>query len=160
MLEILLIVLGILLTIAGLVGCVLPVLPGPPLNWLAMLLLSWAREWEPFGARALVIWGVIATIATVLDYIVPAWGAKKAGASSYGVWGSVLGMIAGMIFFPPFGMLIGALLGAILGELAGGKSEGASLKAGVGVFLGTTLGIIIKLVASVAMTGFFIAELF
>jgi uncharacterized protein YqgC (DUF456 family) len=159
MLEIVLIALGIVLTIAGLVGCVLPVLPGPPLNWLAMLLLSWARDWEPFDATELAIWGAVAAIATALDYVVPAWGAKKAGASSYGVWGSVIGMIVGMIFFPPFGMLLGALLGAVLGELLGGKSEGASLKAGVGVFLGTTFGIIIKLTASAIMTYYYVAEL-
>lgn len=159
MLEIVLIAAGIVLTIAGLIGCVLPVLPGPPLNWLAMVLLSWARDWEPFDATDLALWGAVAAIATALDYVVPAWGAKKSGASPYGVWGSVVGMIIGMIWFPPFGMFFGALLGAILGELAAGQSEGSSLRAGVGVFLGTTFGIIIKLLASGIMTWYYVKEL-
>jgi uncharacterized protein YqgC (DUF456 family) len=159
-LDVLLILLGLLLCGVGLLGCILPVLPGPPLNWLALLLLSWARGWEPFGATFLLIWGAVAAGVTALDFVVPAWGARKAGAGKLGVWGSVVGMLVGIIWFPPFGMLVGALLGAIAGELVGGRSAGASLKAGVGVFLGTTLGIVLKLAASGAMTYFFVRELF
>jgi uncharacterized protein YqgC (DUF456 family) len=158
--SLLLVAGGLLLTIAGLAGCFLPVLPGPPLNWLALVLVGWARDWEPFGALFLVVWGAVAAAVTLLDFVVPAWGARRAGASRLAVWGSVVGMIIGIVWFPPFGMLLGALLGAVLGELVRGRPLGHSLRAGGGVFLGTTLGIVLKLAASGAMTWYFLAAAF
>lgn len=154
-----LILLGGLLQVAGFVGCLLPVLPGPPLNWAGLLLLSLARDWDPYGAGFLLVWGGVALAVTALDFVVPAWGARKAGASRAGVLGSIAGMFAGMIWFPPFGLLLGALLGAVAGELLAGRTAGASLKAGGGVFLGTTLGIVLKLAASGAMTWYFLVGL-
>ena len=91
---------------------------------------------------------VITIVITALDYIVPALGAKKFGASRYGFWGAVIGMILGIIYAPPFGMIIGAFLGAIVGEMLKGKQTYEALKAGWGVFAGIMFGIIIKLIAS------------
>ena len=159
MIDAALVALGALLTVAGLVGCVLPVLPGPPLSWLGLLLLSIAQDWSPYGGRFLLLLAVVAVVVTVLDYVVPGWGAKKAGASRAGVWASVLGMLAGMIWFPPFGMILGSFVGAVLGELLVGRSGGASLKAAWGVFVGTIAGIILKLTASGVMTYYFVAGL-
>ena len=158
MVAILLGILGGLFQLVGLVGCVLPVLPGPPISWLGLLLLDLGTD--AFSWRFLLLWGGIAAAVTALDYVVPARGAKQAGASRAGVWGSVVGMILGMFAFPPFGMLVGAFLGAVLGELAALRSAGESLKAGWGVFLGTLQGIVLKLIASVMMTWYFVAAVF
>ena len=158
--TLLLVVAGALLQLVGLVGCILPVLPGPPLNWLGLLLVWLAREGEPFSGMFLAVWAAVALGVTVLDYIVPAWGARRAGASRHGVVGSVVGMVVGIVWFPPFGMLVGALVGAILGEMIAGRATGASLKAGAGVFLGTTLGILLKLTASAVMTYYFVIAAF
>jgi len=157
---IVLIILGLLVLILGLVGCILPILPGPPLSFLALILLSIAKGWQVFSTQFLVIMAALTIVVTVLDYIVPAAGAKKYGASKLGVWGAVIGMIIGLIFFPPLGVFVGALVGAILGEMVAGKEGKSALKAGWGVFMGTIFGIAIKLAASAVMTFYYIQALF
>ena len=113
----LLIVLGFLLIVIGIIGCVLPIIPGPPLSYCGMLLLSLAYNWKLFNLSFLVVMGIITVFVTALDYIIPLITAKKFGASKYSIWSSIIGMIIGIIFFPPFGLLIGAFCGAVLGEL-------------------------------------------
>jgi uncharacterized protein YqgC (DUF456 family) len=161
MLTVTLISLGVLLLLAGLVGCILPIIPGPPLSFAGLVCLWWARDFEAtsFDETTVIIAAVAAAVSTVLDYVTPALGAKKFGASKLGVWGSVIGMIVGIIWFPPFGMLIGAFLGAMLGELFAGKEGSDATKAAIGVFLGTVLGIVIKMVASGWITWVFAKEL-
>jgi len=154
--SILLIILGIVLSLAGFVGCVLPVVPGPPLGFLALILLSFARNWEPFSVTFLVIMGAMTVIVTVLDYIVPALGARKYGASKAGIWGSILGMLIGMVCFPPFGMFVGAFLGAVAGEMLEGKDNRSALRAGWGVFIGTMLAIVLKLAVSGVMLFYYV----
>jgi len=99
-------------------------------------------------------------VVTVLDYVVPAAGAKKFGASKFGFWGAVIGMLVGIIFFPPLGMIIGAFIGAIVGEMIVGKQTYDALKAGWGVFIGVMFGMLLKLIASGVMTFYFIKGLF
>jgi len=159
--EIVLIAVGLLLILVGLIGCVLPVLPGPPLSFAGIIALWAARGWNAstFGETEVIVLGAAAAVTTVLDYITPAWGAKKYGASGKGVWGSVIGMIVGIIWFPPFGMILGSFVGAVLGELLAGKEGPAATRAAWGVFLGTILGIFLKLAASGVITWTFFAEL-
>ena len=154
------IIVGTILTLLGLIGCILPVLPGPVLSFVALLLLSFARDWQVFSKDFLLIWAGITVLVTILDYVVPAWGAKKYGASRPGIWGSVIGMIIGIIFFPPFGILGGAFIGAILGEMLDRKKAWDAFRAGFGVFIGTVFGIGIKLASAGIMTYYFFEALF
>ena len=160
MLPVILIILGIVMIILGIIGCFIPVIPGPPLNYIALILVSLAKDWEPFTARFLIIWAIITVAVTLLDYVVPACGAKKYGASRIGILGSILGMLIGLIFFPPWGMLPGAFLGALVAELLVGKKSDAAFKASFGVFVGTIFGVGLKLVASGSMTFYFFKALF
>ena len=155
-----LIIVGVVLLLVGFAGCVLPVLPGPPIGYLALLCLSWARDWEAFSGLFLVVMALLAIGVTVLDFVVPAAGAKRYGASRSGVWGSVAGLLVGMVFFPPLGFLIGALLGALGGELLAGKQGGAALRAAWGVFVGTVAGVVLKLGANAIFAVYFTVELF
>ena len=157
---IVLIILGFIVLIAGLVGCIVPALPGPPLSFVALILLEIATHGEAFTTNELIFWGVVTVVVTVLDYIIPVIGAQKYGATKSGIWGSIIGMLIGIIFFPPFGMLIGAFLGAVGGEILIGKNNPEALKAGWGVFIGTMLGVGIKLAASGVMSFYFIKTLF
>jgi len=161
LLTALLIALGVVLILAGLVGCLLPILPGPPLSFAGLVALWGARGWEAeeFGPTTVLILGVAAAAVTALDYITPVVGAKKFGASKAGVWGSIGGMIVGMIWFPPFGMLVGAFVGAMLGELFAGKESGEATRAAWGVFVGTMVGIVFKLVVSGVITFYFVSEI-
>ena len=156
----LLIITGLLLALAGIVGCILPFIPGPPLSFLSLLLLSWARQWEPFSVRFLIIMGLLTILLTVLDYVIPAGGAKKFGASKAGIWGSLFGMPLGLFFFPPWGILIGGIAGAFLGELIAGKEGNTALRASWGVFIGYVAVTALKLAFSTIVLFFYIKELF
>jgi uncharacterized protein YqgC (DUF456 family) len=142
---IILVIIGFLFVFAGIAGSILPVLPGPPLSFIALILLSIAYHWTPFSPAFLMIMGILTAAVTLLDYLLPVIVSKKYGASKYGVWGSILGMLAGLIFFPPYGLIVGALAGAVLGELLFNRDARKSLKAGIGVFIGTVLSTFLKL---------------
>ena len=90
---IVLIIIGFILLLVGLIGCVVPGIAGPPFSFLALILLSIAKRWEPFSPGFLIGMAVLTIVVTALDYIVPAAGAKKFGASRYGFWGAIFGMI-------------------------------------------------------------------
>ena len=156
--DIILISLGIILTITGILGCILPFMPGPPLNYAAILLLHFTTGFQ-FSNRFLIIWAIVTVAVVVFDYIIPVWGTKKFGGSKQGVWGSVIGLIAGMFFFPPFGIIIGPFVGAVAGEIIAGKNSKDALKSGFGSFVGFVTGTLLKLIVSGMMTWYFAKEL-
>jgi len=147
--ETLLIILAILLLLGGLAGCILPAIPGPPLSYAGMLLVQWA--WHSFSTTTLIVFAVITILVTVLDYIIPVWGAKTFGATKYGIYGSVIGMLLGT-FLSPIGMIAGLLIGAILGDMYAGKKFSDAFSSGFGTFLGTIAGMFVKLLVSGTMT--------
>jgi uncharacterized protein YqgC (DUF456 family) len=159
-LEIALIILGFLCALIGLVGCIFPIIPGPPLSFLALILLSLAKNWEPFSPTFLLIMGGLAVLVSILDYVVPVVGAKKYGASKPGIWISMMGMLVGLLFFPPWGMLVGAFAGALAGELLTGKKGRKSLQAAWGVFVGNVVSIGFKLAYCGVIIFFYLKEMF
>ena len=150
--------LGILFLILGILGGVLPVLPGPPLSYVALLLLHFTDKYQ-FSSKFLIIWAVATIVVYLLDYIIPAWGTKKFGGSKRGVWGSMIGLLIGLFLFPPFGIIIGPFAGAVIGEITGGKANKTALKAGLGSFIGFLAGTMLKLIVSGMMAWYFVAEL-
>ena len=154
--DYLLIFLGLAFTIAGLIGCIIPSIPGPPLNFVALLLLNWVDS-SIFSNEFLLIFFFSVASVTFADYMLPLSG-QAFGVSRYGIWGSMLGMLTGMIFFPPLGMLLGIAVGAIAGELYAGKENSDALKAGLFTFLVSILMIVVKLVLSVIMSYHFFKE--
>jgi uncharacterized protein YqgC (DUF456 family) len=101
-----------------------------------------------------IILAIVTIIVIVMDYIIPLMGAKRYGASKWGVWGSVLGMAIG-IFWSPFAMLVGAFIGAVVVEWLIGKKKGEALRAGWGVVMGTLFATILRLGVSGMMTYYF-----
>ena len=150
-----LIVIGGILVLAGVAGCIVPVLPGPPVSYLSLILLSFAYGWRAFSPGFLIVMGIITVVVTLLDFLLPVYLPKRYGASRYGVWGSVVGMIAGLVFFPPFGMIIGTFLGAMAGELLFNKNKKVTVRAALGVFVGTLAAILLKLSVSGAIGVYF-----
>ena len=157
--DTLLIVLGILLIIGGILGSILPFLPGPPLSYGGLLLLHFTAAHQ-FSKRFLVVWAIITLVTYLIDYLIPVWGTKRFGGSRQGIWGSIIGLIAGIFFFPPFGIIIGPFAGAVIGELIAGKDSSSALRAGFGSFIGTLLGTLIQLIAAGLMAWYFAKELF
>ena len=141
--EYLLYALSAICMLVGLAGCILPMLPGPPLAWFGMLLLHFTDRVD-FSVTELVVSALVVIATLVLDYFTPMIGAKKFGGGKYGNRGCVIGTIVGM-FFLPLGLILGPFLGAVIGELIAGKPFRAALKAGFGSFVGFLFGTLIKL---------------
>jgi len=155
-----LIILGLLIALIGFIGCILPVIPGPPLSYAALIILSLAKQWEPFSIAFLIIMGALMLAVSLVDYVFPAIGAKRYGASKAGVWFSIIGMLVGIFFIPPWGMFIGAFAGALIGELLVGKGGKKALQAGWGVFVGNMVSIGFKLAFSGVVIFFYVKEMF
>lgn len=143
------IILGIILIVVGIIGSFLPVIPGPPIAYIG-LLLQQLREPDPFTAKFLWIWAALVVVSLILDYLVPIWGTKKFGGSKYGVWGSMLGFLLAF-WMGPWGVIIGPFIGAFVGEMIAGKDSRQSLRAAWGSFVGFLLGSLLKVVLCFVM---------
>lgn len=146
--------LGVILMVVGLVGCILPFLPGPPLCYIALLIQQLQSD-PPHTTDFLILWAVITVIITALDYVIPIYGTKRFGGTKYGMWGCALGLFAG-IWLGPLGIIIGPFVGAMIGELLASSNSDQALKAAWGSFLGFLLGTLLKLIACFVMVWYFI----
>ena len=160
--DIILLILGIILIVLGLAGCILPVIPGPPLSFIGLFILRFTGFVEEPRTEQFdnILWitAFAAVIVTILDYIVPVWGTKKFGGSRYGTIGAMLGLIAGL-FFAPLGIIIGPFIGAVGGEMLAGKDNKSSLRAGFGSLIGFLTGVVMKIVVSGVITFYFVKEI-
>ena len=143
------IILGVLLMVIGILGSFLPLLPGPPLCYVALLLQQF-RAGKPFSLNFMLIWGAIVGVVILLDYLVPIYGTKKFGGSKYGIWGCALGFLAAF-WMGPWGIIFGPFIGAFIGEFIANKDSTQATKAAIGSFTGFLFGTLIKLVTSLVM---------
>ena len=142
--DVVLAILAALLMLVGFFGSVLPVLPGPPLSWVGLLLLHFSK-YTSFSATFLLISFLVMAAITALDYFIPIWGTKRFGGSRAGVIGSATGLIVGL-FFLPVGIVVGPFLGAVVGELIHNPKETRrALKSATGSFIGFLVGTGLKL---------------
>ena len=141
-------IVAVIFSLVGIVGCFVPVIPGPIVSFCGLVVLL------PTGngpsVIAVITYSIITVVVTVLDYIVPAIGAKRFNCSKYGTWGCTLGTFAGVLFMP-LGVLFGPFLGAFVGELLARKPINDAALGGLGAFLGFLSGTFIKLIACVSM---------
>ena len=142
--------------ILGIIGCLVPVLPGPPFSFIGLILLHLSRFGQ-FSNTTLIILGAIAVVITILDFIVPLWGTRKFGGSKYGTRGATVGLIIGL-FLGPLGMILGPVFGAFVGEMIFKDDINYAVKAGFGSLVGFLTGIGLKLAASLIMTFYFVKE--
>jgi uncharacterized protein YqgC (DUF456 family) len=150
-------VLTMLIMLLGLAGTVLPVVPGLPIMWAGALIYALLTGFEKIGATFLIVFGLLTAAVQVLDYVANLYGAKKMGASGWGVLGAFLGMLVGLFIGGLVGLLLGPFVGAVLGEiLIGKKTTFQALKAGAGTFLGFLGGTLIKFTVGCAMLGVFL----
>lgn len=155
--EYFLLITGFACMLIGIIGSFLPILPGPPISWLGILLLYLSPGMQK-NYWIIVITLIIALLVTILDYIIPAKGTKRFGGSSYGIWGTNLGLIAGIILPIPFGFIIGPFVGALIGELIYDKKDtNRAFKAATGSFIGFLTGTFIKFLITIIYLGLFIA---
>lgn len=143
--------IAILLMAAGLLGTVLPIFPGTTIILFAAILhrIMLGPE-KSLGSRAIVALVLLTLISYALDFAGGYWGARRFGASKWGMVGATLGAIVG-IFFGIVGLFVGPVIGAIAGEFIGGKRSINAGRAGWGALLGNLAGIVGKLIIALAM---------
>lgn len=155
--DYILLAFSVVLMILGIIGCLVPVLPGPPLSFVGLIMLQITRFGD-FPSQLLVVMGIIAVVVTILDYVVPIWGTRKFGGSKYGMRGATVGLIVGL-FLGPAGIIIGPFVGAFVGEMIFKDDIRYAFRAGFGSLLGFLMGIGLKLAASFLMTFYYVKEL-
>lgn len=138
-----LILLGVVFIILGIAGCFVPVLPGPPLAYISLLLLQIGSE-TPFSWQFMLWMGGLVLAVTIVDYVVPALGAKKWGGSKYGVIGAFAGVVIGLFVMPPFGLIIFPFIGAFAGEIVAGAATNRAFKSAIGTLIGWIVGTMLK----------------
>lgn len=145
MTELAILTIGLLLNGLGILGCMLPALPGPIISWCSLLLFYFLPE-GGIGTATVVATGILMLFVSILDYAIPVLGAKKFGSSKEGVWGGIIGIVVGLFFFPPIGIVLGPLVGTMLGDLIAGGTFAKALNSGIGSLLGFLIGTSIKLI--------------
>ena len=146
-------ILGALALLVGFIGCVVPLIPGPFVGFCGLLCLLLTPR--PPSTAMLVVMGVLVAVVTVVDYVVPAMGAKKFHCTRWGTTGCFIGTIVGM-FFLPLGLVLGPFLGAFVGELVAGRTADAAARGGFGALLGFLSGVFIKFLVCVCMAAYFV----
>jgi len=147
-------IIGVLCLLAGIVGSVAPLLPGPPLSYAGFLIVQ-LRSDPPFSINFMLIWAAIVVAVSVLEYVIPVYGTKKFGGSKYGLWGCSIGLITG-VFFGPWGIFLGPFIGAFVGELLASKQSNHAFQAALGSFIGFLFSTLLKLAVCVVMAWYFV----
>jgi hypothetical protein len=155
--EYFLIVLAAIVLIIGVIGCILPVIPGPPISFIGLLIAE-ATVFVDFSTQKILILGLVALLVTIMDFIIPVWGTRRFGGTRAGQWGATIGLIAGL-FLGPLGIIFGPFVGAVVAELIKGATNHDAFRSGVGSFIGFLLGVGLKLMTSGFMIFYFIKEL-
>ncbi len=156
--EVFLMVLAVILMLVGVAGCVLPFLPGPPLSYIALLIVAF-MDGSQISTNVLIATGVATAIVTLLDYLIPIWGTKWYGGSKQGVWGATVGMVVGIFVFPPFGLIIGPFAGAFIGEMINDSSNtDRALRAAFGSLIGFLVGTGLKVIVCLWMFYYLVVD--
>ncbi|WP_339917183.1 DUF456 domain-containing protein [Yeosuana marina] len=156
--DIFLVVIASLCIILGVLGSFLPILPGPPISWVGLLLL-YLTDAVPMNRSLIVVTFIVAILIFLLDYIIPAVGTKKFGGSRAGMIGTSIGLVVGLISPIPGGIIIGPFFGAFIGEMFNKNDSKVAFKAAIGSFLGFLASTFIKFIVSIIYSGIFISKL-
>ena len=160
MIEIIVTILAFLCLIVGLIGSVVPVLPGPPLSYVGLLLLQWSG-YGGFSSGFLWLWAAITVVVSIIDYFLPVLMTQQFGGSRSATIGSILGLIVGLFFLPPIGMIIGPFLGALAGEIIHNRTDSAkAFRVALGAFLAFIFGTGLKLIVTAIMMFYTIKAMF
>jgi hypothetical protein len=150
---------AILLVFLGLVGLVMPAIPGTPLIFAGLLLAAWAENFAYVGFWSIVALAFIALLSYGVDFWATVFGARRFGASKRAAIGALIGALAGLFFGIP-GVIFGPFIGAVLGELSAQRNLQQAARAGIGATIGFILGAALKMALAFAMIGIFLLERF
>jgi uncharacterized protein len=147
-------ILAAVLTVVGLAGMLLPLLPGAPLLFLGLLLGAWAENFRFVGLWTLLALAALAGLSYLVEFFASILGAKRFGGSRRAMAGAALGGCVGLFLGIP-GIVLGPFVGAVLGELSLQRSLEQAGRAGFGTVVGMALGVAGKFALGIAMIGLF-----
>ena len=151
-------IVSIVLIVAGVVGTVLPLLPGTALVLAGMVLGAWIDGFTRVGGLTVGVLVALAVVSWVLEYVAGLMGAKRAGASKQALIGAALGTVAGL-FLGFVGVLFMPLVGAAVGEYLARRDEQRAMHVGIATWLGLLVGMVAKVGIAFVMVGVFVAAL-
>lgn len=151
--------LATLLVLMGMVGTVVPALPGPTFVFSGLVVAGWAEDFHYIGRHVIIILVVLTALTFLIDFVASAIGAKRVGASVRAILGASIGAVVGLFFGIP-GLLLGPFFGAVLGELTVRGSLSQAWRAGIGTWMGMVFGVAAKLALVFSMLGIFIGARF
>lgn len=154
MVDIFWIVVGGILIGVGIIGCFVPILPGPPLAFIG-LWIQQIKLQQPFSTKFLWLWAGITLLVTAMDYWVPVYSTKKFGGSKYGIWGCTIGLFLGL-WMGPFGIIMGPFLGAFIAEILANQNSENAFQAAIGSFIGFLFSTLLKLIACLVMLWYWV----
>jgi uncharacterized protein YqgC (DUF456 family) len=147
--------LGGALVVVGIIGTVMPALPGAPVVFVGLLIAAWAEGFQKVGWFTLSVLAVLTLLSFVVEFFASSLGAKRVGASWAALFCAAVGAIVGLFFGLP-GFILGPFVGAVAGEYAARRNWRQASRVGFGTWIGMLLGIAGKLTLVFTMVGIFL----
>lgn len=148
----------ILVMLAGLIGALLPGVPGVPLIFLAIVFYAWQTGFSVIGWGWLAAFALLTLSAVLLDFLAAALGARRYGASKAGIIGALLGGAFGTVVLGPLGLAVGPFAGALAGEIFAGRPWREAARSGIGSALGLLFSLAGQLAIGGLMVGLFLVK--
>lgn len=156
-----LVLIGVIILITiGVLGTIVPLLPGVPLVFISICAYGWYENFTVISPKLIALFAGLTILSIFINYLSATLGAKKFGSSKYGTWGALLGTFIGIFVFPPLGIFIGPWLGAFIGEYIYRKDINVSFQAGIGAVIGLLSGAVFNLVIALIMAIWFLVKVF
>lgn len=149
----------LILFVLGLLGTVIPLLPGAALIWVGMFVYGLLTGFEGLTFTFYLLQGLAVFLFWGVDYLATAMGTRYSGGSRAAIWGAVLGLLLGLIFMGPPGIIFGPFLGAFLGEMIIGKPPEKALRSSLGSLVGLLGGLVIKIIIDAVMIFWFFKQI-
>lgn len=153
-------IITVLVIVLGIAGTILPIIPGIPLVFLAILFYGWLGHFTVITGKYLAVIGLLTLLSIVFSYISTVMGAKYFGSGRWGLWGAFIGTFAGLLLFPPLGLLIGPFAGAFIGEYLSVQNTEKAIKAAFGSLLGLFTGVVFNLTIGIYMLVTFLMNVY
>ena len=147
-------IIAFLLVMIGILGTLLPMLPGVPLVFMGLLLGAWIDGFAKVSVLTISIIGAITFLALLVDFVASFITVKRAGASKYALWGAAIGALAGF-FMGILGLIVGTILGAAIGELMALKDSSQAAAVGLAAGLGFVIALVVKVVLTMTILAIF-----
>lgn len=148
-------ILAAVLTVIGLAGLLLPMIPGAPVLFFGLLFGAWAENFQYIGGWTLLLLGLMASLTYLVEFAASVLGVKKFGGSNRAMVGAAAGGIVGLFLGIP-GILLGPFVGAVIGELTAQRTLDEASRAGFGTVVGLAIGLAGKFAIGIAMIGLFV----